>query len=126
MNAGLSVEGINDQTRIVRKRHFPAGSRCGERLDARVRRECLSRFTWLLKTQISGRLGGNAIRREQFAYFLKLACIVGGDYHRPGEFACHCLSWPAPGHPRLHITAILCKPTSFSMPLRASASSAAN
>jgi hypothetical protein len=58
-------------------------------------------------------LSGDTKWRQQFAQFGQLTGIVGGDDDRAGEFSAH-------------ITAIFCKPTSFSMPLRASASSTWN
>ncbi len=122
MDAGLAAERIDHQTGIVGEGGAAGRDRGGHRLDARVVGEGACRFpSGSAQAELAGRLRGDAIRREQLAHFGELAGIVGGDHQRAAEFAMV---------PRLtgrtHITAIFCKSTSFSMPLRASASSAWN
>src|SRR5262249_5868317 len=101
------------QAGIVGEGGRATGARCRDSLDTCIGGECLAGFLWLRQTELARRLRGDAVRREQLAHFHQLAWIVGGNHHRTCEF-------PA------HITAIFCRLTSFSMPLRASASNAAN
>ena len=113
MDAGLPAKRIDHQTGVISERGLSARAGRGLRLDARIRRESLASLFWLRQTEVASRLYNDAERRQQLAHFLQFAWIVSGDHHWPGECSAH-------------ITAIFCKPTSFSMPLRASASSAAN
>src|SRR5215510_3351264 len=113
MNARFPIERVDDQTGIVGERYLAACAHGGDRLDARVGRKGISGFLWLGEAEVISRFCDNAVRREQVAHFLKLAFVMGGDHHRTCEFSAH-------------ITAIFWRPTSFAMPLRASASSAAN
>ena len=113
VNAGLAAERIDHQTGIVGESRLAGGFRRGHRLDARIGGKCLSGFLRLGEPKLAGRLRGDAERRQQLAHFGQLAGIVRGDDDRAGELATHA-------------TASFCKPTSFSMPLRASASSARN
>ena len=115
MNARLATERVDDEAGVVGKRRLAGRARRGQCLDARVLGECLAGFFRLGETKLTGGLRSDAVGRKQLAHFLELAGIVRGDDDR----ACK------PAVPA-HITAIFCKPTSFSTPLRASASSARN
>src|SRR5215470_3713957 len=113
MDAGLAIERVDHQTGIVGKGRRASGARYRSCFDACVGGERLAGLLWLCQTELARRLGGDAVGREQVAHFLQLAGIVGRDHHRTCEFSAH-------------ITAIFCRLTSFSMPLRASASNVAN
>ena len=113
MNAGIAAERIDHQTGVVGKGRLAGGLGRGHRLDARIGGKSFAGFLRLGKPKFAGRLRFDAERREQLAHFGQLAGIVRGDDDRAGEFAAHA-------------TAIFCKPTSLSMPLRASASSVSN
>src|SRR5665213_607895 len=113
MNAGVAAERIDHQTGVVGKGRLAGGFGGGHRFDARIGGESFSGFLGLGKPKFAGRLRLNAEGREQFAHFSQLAGIVRGDDDRAGEFLAHA-------------TASFCKPTSFSMPLRASARSVSN
>src|SRR4029077_5491210 len=113
MNAGIAIERVDHQAGIVGKGHRATGARRGDSFDACVGGERLAGLFWLGQTEFGRRLRGDAVRREQLAHFLQLAGVVGGDHHRPCEFFAH-------------MTAIFCRLTSFSIPLRARPSNAAN
>ena len=123
MNAGLAIERIDDQSGIVGERGLSTRSGSGQRLDACIRAEGFPGFFRLGQRKFRSRLRAHALRREQLAHFLKLAWIVGSDHHGSGKFSGHDGS---KDDARAYATANFCKPTSFSMPLRASASNAAN
>src|ERR1700687_2262268 len=113
VNAGITAERIDHQTGIVGEGGAVCCFGCSHSLNARIGGECFSGFLRLGQAKLASRLRGDAERRQQLAHFGKLAGVMRRDHHRTGEFSAH-------------ITAIFCKPTSFSMPLRASASSAWN
>ena len=113
MNAGLAAERIDHQAGIVGEGSLAGRARRGHRLDARIRGESLAGFLGLAQPEFAGRLRFDAERRQQLAHFGQLAGIMRGDHHRACQLSAHA-------------TASFCKPTSFSMPLRASASSAWN
>ena len=113
MNTGLATERVDHQAGIIGECHHTAGLRRRGSFDARIRGEGLAGFFRFGKTEFARSLCGDAVRREQLPHFLQLARIVGGDHHWACEFSAH-------------ITAIFCRLTSFSMPLRARASNAAN
>ncbi len=113
MNTGLAFERVDHQAGIVGECHRAAGARRRNSFDACVGGERLAGLLWLGQTEFACGLRGDAVRREQLAHFFQFAGIVGGDHHRTCEFSAH-------------ITAIFCRLTSFSMPLRARASNAAN
>src|SRR5262245_41711792 len=112
-NAGIAIERVDHQAGIVRKGHCATGTCRSDSFDACVGGERLAGLFGLGQTEFARRLRGDAVRREQLAHFLQLARIVGGDHHRTCEFCAH-------------MTAIFCRFTSFSMPLRARPSNAAN
>src|SRR6478672_7064638 len=113
VNARFAVKRIDDQTGVVGECRFftcPCGR---QRLDARIGGKARSGFLRLGQAELGSGVRVDAVRGEQLAHFPELAWIMGSDHHHPGELSAH-------------ITAIFCKLTSFSMPLRASASNAAN
>ena len=113
MDAGLAAERIDHQSRIVGERRLAARARRGFRLDAGIGRESFARFFRFRQTEVAGRCvatpNGASSSRISFSLPGLWVAITTG----PVSF-------------RAHITAIFCKPTSFSMPLRASASSVGN
>src|SRR6185437_9925690 len=113
VNAGLAIQRIDHQAGVVGEGRLAGRLGCGHRLDARVLGESLSGFGRFAEPQFADRLRRDAVGREQFAHFGELAGIMCGDNDRAGEFLTHA-------------TASFCKPTSFSMPLRASARSTWN
>src|SRR6185437_16643839 len=113
MNAGIAAKRIDHQTGVVGESRLAGDLGSGNRLDARIGGKSLSGFIRLGEPKLAGRLHGDAERRQQFAHFGQLARIVRGNDDSAGELS-------------THVTASFCKPTSFWMPLRASASSTSN
>ncbi len=113
MNAGLAAECVDDEAAVVGESRAAGGLRRGHRLDVCILGEGLAGFRRFREAKLASRLRFDAVGRQQLAQFGELAGIMRGDDDGAGELAAH-------------ITAIFCRLTSFSMPLRASANSAWN
>jgi hypothetical protein len=81
MDTGLAAECVDDQSGIIGKCWPTAYAGSGKCLDVRVFGECRPDFFRLWKTELAGGLRSDSIGREEFAHFLQLAWIVGGNNH---------------------------------------------
>ena len=115
MDARRAVERIDHQAGIVGESGQAGRKRCGLGLDARIVAKAHAVLIRFRQIEFTRRYGVDAVRRKQLAHLGELAGIVGRDHEAAGDAAMLA-----------HITAIFCKSTSLAMPLRASASSAAN
>ena len=115
MDPRRAVQRIDHQAGIVGEGGQSGCNRRGLCLDLRVVAKAHAVFVRFRQIEFTRRYGVDAVRRKQFAHLGELAGIMGRDHETAGDVAMLA-----------HITAIFCKSTSLPMPLRASASSAAN
>src|SRR5580704_8782695 len=139
MDSRRAVERIDHQAGIIGKSGQAARKRCGLRLDPRVVAKAHAVLVRFWQIELTRRYGVDAVRRKQFAHLGELAGIMGGD-NQTTDDGRRRTDFPmdsrrvaylssvicCPSSVVRHPTAIFCKSTSLAMPLRASASSAAN